>query len=157
MKKLVIIGILVLLSGITFGQKNIDLRNELVSRLVGEWKNIDPNTGGITKVIVTIENNELAISAFGKCHPTDCEWGKVKAHEIAASVDDEDNILPFDYFLAIWEMGYAKTIIKITIETGPKPYLLIEKITLFNDDSGRRDYHEYATMVKNSQTAVSEP
>ena len=154
MKKLVIIGILVLLSGITFGQKNIDLRNELVSRLVGEWKNIDPNTGGITKVIVTIENNELAISAFGKCHPTDCEWGKVKAHEIAASVDNEDNILPFDYFLAIWEMGYSKKILKITIETGPKPYLQIETITLFNDDSERRDCHGYSTMVKNNQTEI---
>ena len=146
-----IIVLLVLISGITFGQNNVDLRNELVSRLVGEWKNIDPNTGGITKVIITIENNELAISAFGKCHPTDCEWGKVKVHEIAASVDDEDNILPFDYLLALfWEMDFAKTIMKITIETGPKPYLQIETITLFNDDSGRRDYHGYSTMVKNS-------
>ena len=154
MKKFFIIGILVLLCGITFGQKNIDLRNELVSRLVGEWENIDPNTGRTTKVIVTIENNELAISAFGKCHPTDCEWGKVKAHEIAASIDNEDNILPFDYFLAIWEMGYSKKIMKITIETGPKPYLLIETITLFKDDSGRTDCHGYSTMVKNSQAEI---
>ena len=151
MKKLIIIGILVLLSGITFGQKNIDLRNELVSRLVGEWTNIDPNTGSITKVIIKIENNELAISAFGKCHPTDCEWGKVKAHKIAASVDNEDNILPFDYLLAIWEMDFAKIILKITIETGPTPKLHIDTTTIFKDNSVRSDYHLYSTMVKNSQ------
>ena len=157
MKKLIIIGILVLLSGITFGQKNIDLRNELVSRLVGEWINIDPNTPNITKVIITIENNELSISAFGRCSPTDCEWGKVKAHEIAASIDDNDNILPFDYLHAIWEIdGKSKNditvIMKITIETGPKPKLHIDYTTIFNDNSERSDYHLYETMVKNNQT-----
>ena len=159
MKKLMIIVLLVLISGITFGQNNVDLRNELVSRLVGEWKNIDPNTGGITKVIVTIENNELAINAFGKCHPTDCEWGKVKAHEIAAGVDYNDNTLPFDYLLAIWEIGGKSKndmteIMKITIETGPKPKLHIDATTIFNDKRESSDYHGYATMVKNSQTEI---
>jgi len=159
MKKLVIISILVLLSGITFGQINDDLRNELVSRLVGEWTNIDSNTRGISKVIITIENNELAISGFGKCSPTDCEWGKVKAHEIAASVDYNDNILPFDYLLAIWEIdGKSKNditeIMKITIETGPKPKLHIDCTTIFNDKRESSDYHGYATMVKNSQSEI---
>lgn len=159
MKKLIVLTILILIAGITFGQKNIDLRNELVSRLVGEWTNIDPNTRGISKVIITIENNEFAISGFGPCSPTDCEWGKVKAHEIAASIDDNDNILPFDYLLAIWEIdGKSKNditiIMKINIETGPKPKLHIDKTSIFNDKRESSDYHGYATMVKNSQTEI---
>ena len=137
----------------SFSQEQTDLRNELVSRFVGEWVNLDSNTGNLTKVIITNDNNELLINAFGKCHPIDCEWGKVKIHEIAASIDNDDNVLPFDYLLALWEIeGAIKNamteIMKITIETGPKPKLHIETITIFNDNSGRRDYHWFGIMKK---------
>ena len=157
MKKLIVLASLILLAGITFGQKNIDLRNELVLRLVGEWTNIDTNTANVTKIIITNDNNEVSISAFGKCNPTDCEWGKAKAHEIAASVDSDDNILPFDYLLAIWKFdGQIKNamsiIMKIEIETGPEPKLHIETISLFNDNRESSEYHLYETLVKNSQT-----
>ena len=159
MKKLIIIGILILSSGITFGQEKIDLRNKLVSRLVGEWTNTNQKTPGLTRLIITYENNEFSISAFGNCTPTDCEWGKVKAREIAASIIDDENIVPFDYLFAIWEID-GKTInalteiMKIEIETGPKPNLLIETITLINDDSGRRDYHSFEIMAKINQKKI---
>ena len=39
----------------------------------GTWLNTDANTGGITKLIVT---NNKEIQVFGKCSPTDCDWGK---------------------------------------------------------------------------------
>ena len=148
MKKVnLVLFILVTLNFNSFSQGQTNLRTNLVSRLVGEWVNIDSQTRGITKVVIH-NNDEFSISAYGKCHPTDCEWGKVKVHEIAASVDDDDNILPFDYCLAIWEMGFAKEIMKITIETGPKPKLHIETITIFNDDRDSSDYHSYHIMKK---------
>lgn len=148
MKKVnLVLFILATLNFNCFSQGQTNLRTNLESRLVGEWVNIDSQTGGITKVIIH-NNDEFSISAYGKCHPTDCEWGKVKVHEIAASVDDEDNILPFDYLLALWEMDFAKTIMKITIETGPKPKLHIETITIFKDNSERSDYHSYYIMEK---------
>ena len=148
MKKVnLVLFILATLNFNCFSQGQTNMRTNLVSRLVGEWVNIDSQTGGITKVVIH-NNDEFSISAYGKCHPTDCEWGKVKVHEIAASVDDDDNILPFDYCLAIWEMGYAKKIMKITIETGPNPKLHIETITIFNDKSERSDCNSYYIMKK---------
>lgn len=159
MKKLIITFILVLICGILFGQNSIDLRNELVSRLVGEWTNINPKTPNLTKLIISYESNEFSIEAFGNCTPTDCEWGNVKAHEIAASIDIDFNILPFDYLLAIWEFdGQIKNamtkIMKIEIETGPKPKLHIETISLFNDNRESSEYHLFETMVKKSQTEI---
>lgn len=134
-------------------QEQTNLRNELVSRLVGEWINLDSNTGNVTKVIITIEDEELFINAFGDCQPEDCEWGKVKIHEITASIEDEYNVIPFDYLIALWEIeGKTKNaiteIMKITIETGPKPKLHVETIGIFNDDSGRRNIHHLDLMEK---------
>jgi hypothetical protein len=154
MKKLVLTAfILSLIVLNSLGQNQPDLRSDLESRLVGEWVNIDLNTGGLTKVIITKENNELLINAFGKCHPEDCELGVVKLHKIAASIEDDKNILPFDYLLATWhvegkEPNAMIDIMKIIFETGPKPKLQIETITIFNDNSNREDYHRLEIMKK---------
>lgn len=153
MKKVnLLLFILATLNFNSFSQGQTNMRTNLVSRLVGEWVNIDSQTRGITKVVIH-NNDEFSISAYGKCHPTDCEWGKVKVHEIAASIDVNDNIIPFDYLLAIWEMDGAiknamTIIMKITVETGPKPKLHIEAITIFNDDRDSSDYHSYYIMEK---------
>lgn len=45
------------------------------SSLDGTWKNSDPNTGGITKVVIS--GNGTRIQTFASCSPTDCDWGKV--------------------------------------------------------------------------------
>ncbi len=45
------------------------------SSLDGTWKNSDPNTRGITRVIIS--GNGTQIHTFASCSPTDCDWGKV--------------------------------------------------------------------------------
>ena len=67
----------------------------------GTWVNEDPNTSGITKIVVETEciSNPIRkcnadgticsithsvyavnyLKLWGKCHPTDCYWGKVEA------------------------------------------------------------------------------
>ena len=40
------------------------------------------------------------------------------------------------------------SIMKIGIESGPKPKLHLETITIFNDNSERRDYHLSEIMQK---------
>jgi hypothetical protein len=45
------------------------------SSIDGTWKNTDPNTRGITKVIIS--GKGTTIQTFGKCSPSDCDWGKV--------------------------------------------------------------------------------
>lgn len=40
----------------------------------GTWVNTDNNTSGLTKLIITNENQ---IQVFKRCNPQDCDWGKV--------------------------------------------------------------------------------
>ncbi len=39
------------------------------------WLNDDPATNGITKIIITNTGQTLHIHPYGKCTPTDCDWG----------------------------------------------------------------------------------
>ena len=46
---------------------------------VEDWRNIDPNTKTLTRLIISkIDDNTLSLHGFGRCHPTDCDWGEVK-------------------------------------------------------------------------------
>ena len=154
MKKLFFAGF-VLLAFISnlYGQTQKELKTQFVSMIVGEWINIDTNKGDVTRIIITNDRNELSIEAFGRCHPTDCEWGKVKLHCIAASAFSDDNLIPFDYLIAIWEIEGEKPnaiteIMKITIKKSHNPKLYIENISLFNDNSGRSDCYSNEIMTK---------
>jgi hypothetical protein len=48
-----------------------------IADLLGEWHNIDSSTPGLTRVVITENGSEVALHAWGKCHPEDCDWGPV--------------------------------------------------------------------------------
>jgi len=45
----------------------------------GDWINNDPNTSGMTRLIITNDQNLMSLHGYGKCSPDDCDWGTVKA------------------------------------------------------------------------------
>lgn len=63
------------------------------------WVNADPNTRSITKIELQFECNDVVavpvdgppsppppdwyVHVFGKCHPSDCDWGKVAARTLS--------------------------------------------------------------------------
>ena len=47
----------------------------ILSPFSGTWVNDDPNTGGITRILIAASGSDLAVHPYGKCHPTDCDWG----------------------------------------------------------------------------------
>ena len=49
---------------------------------VGTWKNVDSGTSNITKVKVAPSAGipPVTVRAWGKCHPSDCDWGKVSGY-----------------------------------------------------------------------------
>jgi len=41
----------------------------------GTWLNNDSGTSGITRIIITNAGQTLNVHPYGKCSPTDCDWG----------------------------------------------------------------------------------
>ncbi|MBW7940337.1 MAG: right-handed parallel beta-helix repeat-containing protein, partial [Candidatus Omnitrophica bacterium] len=50
-----------------------------IADFVDTWVNIDPMTGGITQIALAKDGTQIAVHAFGQCHPTDCDWDTVLA------------------------------------------------------------------------------
>ncbi len=42
---------------------------------VGTWTNANSSTNNVTRIIITSANGQLTLHPFGKCTPTDCDWG----------------------------------------------------------------------------------
>lgn len=47
----------------------------LASDWNGAWTNTNPATTNITKIIILANGNQIGLNPFGKCTPTDCNWG----------------------------------------------------------------------------------
>jgi len=47
---------------------------------VGNWVNVDPNTRGMTRLLIERQSaTGASFHGFGKCHPRDCDWGETAA------------------------------------------------------------------------------
>jgi hypothetical protein len=49
--------------------------NTSASQYVGNWYNDDAATSGVTKIFITNSGQTLYVHPYGKCMPTDCDWG----------------------------------------------------------------------------------
>ena len=63
----------------------------------GKWTNTDPNTRSLTRIDLRFTCQDQVhngqpyppgppwhVHVFGKCHPTDCDWGEVGAQRLTA-------------------------------------------------------------------------
>jgi hypothetical protein len=41
----------------------------------GTWINNDSGTSGVTRIIISNAGQTLSVHPYGKCSPTDCDWG----------------------------------------------------------------------------------
>ncbi|MCK5028148.1 MAG: hypothetical protein KAR57_00845 [Bacteroidales bacterium] len=106
----------------------------------GNWSNIDPDTRGITRVNVRficqdqILNGQLYppgppfyIHIYGKCHPTDCDWGEVGAQQAG------------EFVYATYDQGFAKRYVYIKKSKYRPNTLWMYMYTDFTDPN-REDY-----------------
>lgn len=145
-KKTLLFMIAIVVNSVSWSQEPSDLREKLLQQYEGEWTNIDPNTGDITKMIIKNAGN-MTVQAFGSCLPKDCDLGTTELYLISDSVDDNLNVIPFDHGLAIWDMDYSIKIMKFRIRTGPSPQLYVDITAIFKDNSGRSNYN-ISTILK---------
>jgi hypothetical protein len=47
----------------------------LAAQFAGNWVNDDAYTSGVTRVVITNQGDVLTVHPYGKCSPSDCDWG----------------------------------------------------------------------------------
>jgi hypothetical protein len=105
-----------------------------ISLFLGSWTNENPDTGGVTRVEIRTESNTVYVHMWGKCHPTDCDWG-----ETTTDISDAN-----DGILSLTWVFYFKVETQ-QLSVLPDGRLQVTGHVHYTDDSGRqdRDYTEY--------------
>jgi hypothetical protein len=114
-----------------------------IGELIGDWKNIDPNTRGLTRVLITESGADVVVHAWGRCHPADCDWTPVNVYGLTV----KDNLVSTAHAIsALSRTSFSETLI-IAHLTAPD-HLQIETMTRFIDGNGRTSYTNVGTFTR---------
>jgi hypothetical protein len=76
--------------------------NDRATQLVGNWRNVDPNTRSTTHYVIAKSGDVLNISGYGACSPTDCDWAaSVGGPRTVTLADANDGV-----FSIVWNFGF---------------------------------------------------
>jgi hypothetical protein len=105
-----------------------------IDQFVGEWKNVDPNARGISKIQISSVGGQLKVHVFGNCRPQECDWGEVAAQEL---VPDFSSNLSYSTqaVSAQFLIGLSRVI--VLVHLGGRGQLMVEALTFPPDGSGR--------------------
>jgi hypothetical protein len=135
---IVSLAVLVLLAGGLVAHAQLDL-------FTGTWTNIDPNTGGVTKLVINASGSNVTVHAWGACEPEDCDWGEVEGYAYGPSVS-ADLVSEAEAITALFDPGFSQTIMVIHPVGGDR--LEAETLTRFTDSSGRSNYVNVYTFAR---------
>lgn len=113
----------------------------------GRWNNIDGNTRGITRVVITgpRSGDTLRIRVFASCSPEDCDWGTEPLRLYG------ENITDTDYRWATATFDTVSSVVTLTLSLGREGRLVLESFHRMKDD--RSNYYSRAEM-RRSVSAV---
>ena len=89
------------------------------------WVNTDSNTNGLTRISITQNGSALVVHAYGKCTPTDCDWGSVQAPYSGKG--------PFS---VPYKFSFKTTTLSLEPHAGQ---LTVNEVDHYTDASGRPD------------------
>ena len=101
--------------------------------LVGTWFNTDKNTRGITKLVLTRDDDDLKVRAFGACDPELCDWGVVPGLAFSSGVSSPEGMA----FTALFDFGFMETLLAVYLKGG---ILVLDSFNTFKDDTDRANY-----------------
>jgi hypothetical protein len=107
-----------------------------LAQFSGDWTNVDTNTGGITKLNIDISGDAASVHAWGKCHPTDCDWGTVDAFAFGPDVSS-DLVNQAQALMAVYYTDFSVTTLFIKPQGNR---LSVQSYTAFTDNSQRSNY-----------------
>lgn len=109
----------------------------------GKWANNDFKTKDITRVQIQVEGNRIVVHMWGRCQPTECDWG-----ETTAKADGQDMSL-------IWNQGFCVRTQKLKLLDDGN--LQVIEHCHFTDKSGRNDHDTKNTLAKGIAHDWSDP
>jgi len=104
----------------------------------GYWKNVDSNTGGVTTLEIGLNGIDVAVQAWGKCHPTDCDWGVAYPSYAYGPIVSSDLISEALAISAVWTTSFSETL--MIVQPVEEDRLQADVYTRFTDGSGRTAY-----------------
>ncbi len=107
-----------------------------LAQFAGKWQNTNPNTSGITALEVTVSGTNVKVHAWGKCHPTDCDWGTMQAYAYAPNAGGNLQATA-QAISVVHKESFAERLLIIR-PAGNE--LRVESYTRFTDSSGRTNY-----------------
>ncbi len=122
-----------------------------LAQFSGEWTNVDTNTGGLTKLSIAVSGSTASVHAWGKCHPTDCDWGTVNAFAFGPDVSS-DIVSQAEALMAVYDAGFSTSTLFIKPQGNR---LSVQLYTAFKDNSGRSNYASSYTFQKSTSIAVT--
>lgn len=121
-----------------------------LAQFAGDWNNVDPNTGGITKLSIAVSGASANVHAWGKCHPTDCDWGSVDAFAFSPDVSS-DPVSQAQALMATFVTSFSETTLFINAQGSQ---LSVQSYTRFTDGSGRSNYDSSDLFKKSSSISA---
>src|SRR3712207_1722848 len=107
----------------------------------GNWVNANPNTNSLTRIQLRFVCQDQVLNGqpyppgppwyvhvFGKCHPTDCDWGEVGATKLSSG-----------HIYAVYDQGFAKRYVYAKMSQYRPGQLWVHTRTDFVDPN-RPDY-----------------
>lgn len=120
-----------------------------LNQFIGQWKNINSNTRGITKIHISNVRRagHVKVRAWGQCHPRDCDWGSVTGYAYGSNVSSNINSSA-KAVSAIFNTNFNKKV--MIIHPKGRNRLRVEILTRFTDNSRRTAYQGVYTFVRDN-------
>jgi peroxiredoxin/outer membrane lipoprotein-sorting protein len=118
----------------------LQVQTALPNSLAGSWDNQDSSTMGITEIV--LDNNargNLQAHLWGKCEPSDCDWGVAEVHSSNAVAS------------TVFDAGFAKTHVEFVLL--PDGRLLVVSKSEYKDRNEVRDHDHVEFFVREDHAA----
>lgn len=111
----------------------------------GTWRNTDPNTSGVTALDIRVLGSNMTLAAWGRCHPTDCDWGRVDTNAYGPNVSS-NLYATADALSARFRTSFSETM--VIVRSGGTDRVVAQVFTRFTDNSGRTPYMGVYTFYR---------
>lgn len=108
--------------------------------ILGDWRNEDPNTGGITRIKISADGGNYQVETWGACTPTDCYWNEVDGAQYYVTNSGDTSMT------IVWIFSFKENTLKLNVIGDDR--LQVDAHNHFTDNSGRDDSDFTGYFVK---------